>query len=196
MSKFKFRFKLTGLEIEVEGDREHAPQIAENIGRQLSSFMQPAGLIEVPQEPPSSPVIDGNDVVRASRGPRRRRSSRSSASANGAAGESIPSWGHDPTKWGTPRQDWKSTQKIAWMLAVIEKANGQRAELTGAQIANAFNNKFKSAGVLRRGNVARDLGNSSEMFGEMEGRWFLKEKGDQAAEKLIIEARGQSPEGA
>lgn len=191
MSKFKLTFKLAGLEIEVEGDREYAPQIAENIGRQLSQIMQPAALIDPQGDPPTAGVIEGKSTDQPRRTGRRRRvAARATGSSQQADSSGIPGWEHNPQKWGTPNQDWKSPQKIAWMLLVMEKASGKRAELTSTQVADAFNAKFKSAGLIRRGNVARDLGNSSDLFGEMEGRWFLKEKGTQAAEKLIAEAVG------
>lgn len=77
------------------------------------------------------------------------------------------------------------------MLYVIEQANGQRAELRPGTIESLFNDKFRSAGPVRRQNIPRDLGNAQDQFGELEGKWFLKDKGHQEAERLVGEATGQ-----
>jgi hypothetical protein len=192
MSKFKLRVKLSGLEIEVEGDREHAPQIADHIGHQLSQMMQPAALIEAPENHhEGGATVEAQTTPNGSRATRRRR--RSGKSGTGVVSEATPitTWDHNTDRFGTPLQEWKSVQKIAWMLLVIERTNGTKADMTVTQIANAFNEKFRSSGMIHRGNVSRDLGNASDQFGEMEGRWFLKEKGREAAEKLILEATGK-----
>lgn len=42
MSKFKFKLKLQGLEIEMEGAREDIPSMANSLGGHLAGLMQPA----------------------------------------------------------------------------------------------------------------------------------------------------------
>lgn len=42
MSKFKFKFKLQGLEIEMEGAKEDIPLMANSLGNHLAGLMQPA----------------------------------------------------------------------------------------------------------------------------------------------------------
>jgi len=190
MSKFKLKVKLSGLEIEVEGDQEHAPKIAENIGYQLSQIMQPAALIEAPENRHEGPMIEAQNTANGSRSTRRRRRGNKTGTNGGSETTPATTWNHNLDRFGTPLQEWKSVQKIAWMLLVIEKANGTKAEMSTTQIARTFNEKFKSSGIIYKGNVARDLGTTSDQFGEMEGRWFLKDKGREAAEKLILEATG------
>lgn len=192
MSKFKLRVKLSGLEIEVEGDREHAPQIAENIGHQLSQMMQPTALIEAPENHHEGPTIEAQNTANGSRPTRRRRRGFKNGTNPGSETTRPTMWSHDTDKFGTPLQEWKSAQKIAWMLLVIEKVTGTKPEMSTTQIANTFNEKFKSTGIIYKGNVGRDLGVASDQFGEMEGRWFLKERGREAAGKLILEATGKA----
>ncbi|HVJ08915.1 MAG TPA: hypothetical protein VM554_11060 [Acidisarcina sp.] len=191
MGKFRVKVKLTGLEIEVEGDREFAPEIAQNVSQQLGKVLQAPALIGAAKNG-SGVVIDVEEVPsNGARQPRRRKpgSGRASASSNGAASSAI-NWEHDAARFGTPKQDWKAVQKIAWLLYVLEESTGQKVELTPTQVENTFNGKFRSAGLIRRGNVARDLGNNSDQFGEVEGKWFLKDVGRQAAIKLVAETLG------
>jgi hypothetical protein len=189
MSKFKLKLKLTGLEIEIEGDRESAPQMADNIGRQLSQMIQPAALIEAPREPL---IIDADYSSNGGRPPRRRRQAAKTAPSSGIGESSATAWNHDADKWGTPRQEWKSIHKIAWMLYVMEKATGKRPELGTGRMATAFNSTFRSSGLVHQGSIARDLKREPDMFGEMKGKWFLKDKGNQlVVEKLLPEALGK-----
>lgn len=192
MSKFRVHVKLTGLEIEVEGDREHATEIADNISRQFGKVIQPVALIEAPTNNAPTVEAEAPSNGASSRSARRKRQMGRASSATGGSDGTGVDWKHDVDKWGTPRQEWKSPQKMAWLLYVVEQANGKRTELIPAHIATAFNNRFKSAGPIIRQNVGRDLGNNPELFGEMEGRWFLKDKGRQEGEKLVAEARGQA----
>jgi hypothetical protein len=192
VSRFKVRLKLSGLEIEIEGDREYAPQIAENIGRQLSQIIQPVALIEAPKTGQGETILAEVDGGRDRTSRRKRQGTRSAVSGSGDA--ALVTWTHDAGKWGTPRQDWKANQKIAWMLYVIGQANGTKSELTTVQIANAFNGKFRSAGGVHQGNVSRDLKSEPDLFGEIEGKWFLKDKGIQTVvERLLPEATGAVP---
>lgn len=183
MSKYRVMVKLSGLEIEVEG--EHAPELAQNISRHLSSIIQPAALLDAPQDPP--PVTSSGAVP--TNGSRRRR--KASAPAVGGGASSVD-WNHDASKWGTPRQEWRLSQKLAWLLYVIEQANNQKQELGASILANVFNENFKSAGVVHQSNVARDLKKEPDLFGELRGKWFLKDAGRQAAIKLVAEATGQA----
>jgi hypothetical protein len=45
MSKFTVKVKLQGLEIEVEGTREDAPRLAQQIGKQLGGLLQAPALL-------------------------------------------------------------------------------------------------------------------------------------------------------
>jgi hypothetical protein len=56
-------------------------------------------------------------------------------------------------------------------------------------MVDIFKTKFREAGLLHRGNIA-NLGNNPEFFGSVDGRWFLKQGGKDAAENLIAESEG------
>ncbi len=43
-NKFKFKLKITGFEMEVEGSREEVEVITSNIGAQLRGMVQPQGI--------------------------------------------------------------------------------------------------------------------------------------------------------
>jgi hypothetical protein len=188
MAKFKVKVKLTGLEIEVEGDSEYgAPQIAQNISRQLGKVIEPMTLIEDEiDDAPATPAL--NAPANGTRQRKRRAGSKGGSATGGAASQPL-AWTHDATRWGTPVQTWRSPKKIMWLLHVIGEATGKdNLDMSPTEIADTFNERFRSAGKLNRANIARDLGNNSEEFSEMSGRWFLKQKGHDEAKKLIAEA--------
>lgn len=193
MGKFRVKLKLTGLEIEVEGDREHAHEIAQNVGKQLAQVIQPVAMIEASKNLREPMIIDAADA--SSNGARHStRRKRTTTSSGGGADGSAVTWTHDPNRWGTPRQEWKSVQKIAWLLFVLQEAKGQAQQLGTGILANTFNDMFTSAGVVHQGNLARDLKREPDLFGEMRGKWFLKDKGRQfATDKLLPEALGKVP---
>ena len=93
MSKFRVRLKLQGLEIEVEGDREHAPEMAQNIGKQLAHVIQPIALIEAPKNGDGKTIIDASEAPEnVGRASRRRRAIRTSTTASPVTARRL----HDP----------------------------------------------------------------------------------------------------
>jgi len=184
-ANFEVTFELKELKIHVKGDREIAPSIADNVGKHFGKVLSPAGLIEAPTDGHNGhKVIEGT----ATPAPRpRRRSGTKSASSNGGTTTTV-NWNHDPAKWGSPIQTWKQWQKIMWLLYVVEEETSKH--LTTTEMTDIFKDKFKSAGLLVKGNIPRDLGNQSDYFGEVDGRWYLKQAGKQDAARLVSEARG------
>ncbi|HEY3975246.1 MAG TPA: hypothetical protein VGM18_19745 [Candidatus Sulfotelmatobacter sp.] len=118
---------------------------------------------------------------------RTRKSGRASSSS--AAADSPITWTHDPSRWGSPVQTWKPFQKIAWLLRVVEQEIG-KADLSAAEIADIFQARFKDAGLIVKRNIARDVGGKAELFGSLDGRFFLKQSGKELADKLVTEAKG------
>ena len=45
MSKFKVKLKIQGFELEIEGSREDAGLLSQNLGKQMNSILQPMGAI-------------------------------------------------------------------------------------------------------------------------------------------------------
>jgi hypothetical protein len=186
-ANFEVTFELKELKIHVKGDREIAPSIANNVGKHFGNVLSPAGLIEAPKNAQSteSKVIEVSDST-----PPRKRGKRTAKTAPSNGDSSAPiNWAHDATRWGTPIQSWKAFQKIAWLLQVVEQETGKK-DLTPTEMVETFNARFRDSGLLVKGNVPRDLGSKSDLFGSLDGRYFLKQGGKDLAERLIGEAKG------
>lgn len=191
MSKVKFKFKITGLELEFEGSREDVPMITNAIGNQVQNMLNPPaeilnGEVEVIESTPKSATIST---------PKKRRKPSKSGSSNGQQvspkeGATI-TWKHDPKKYSSPVQEWKTAQKALWVLYVVSEESNTD-ELSASVIADIFNREFKRAGTIRGTNISRDFGKlklgKDALVGETVGSpstWFLTEKGKSEVLNLI-----------
>jgi len=190
LANFEVTFELKELKIHVKGDREIAPSIADNVGRHFASVLSPAGLIEAPKNGHNGNGVDKVIDADAVPPPRRRKknASKSSASVTGDGAAPI-TWSHDTTRWGSPVQTWKAYQKIVWLLHVVEQETGKKDQ-TPTEMAETFHARFRDAGLLVKGNIPRDLAIKPELFGSLDGRYFLKQAGKELAERLVNEAKG------
>jgi len=193
MAKFKLKIKLQGLEIEVEGTKEDAPMIANNIGQQLTGLLQPASSIAGVDEgkDQKSPVHDDEPDGKKQR--TRKRRAVGNGKVTDARFTEMPSWTHDSMKWGMPTQKWSTSDKAIWLLYVVSQATDYK-ELTATQIAETFNGQFRQAGSIRATNVSRDFGllkinqkEVGETVGQGAGRWFLTQAGLTRAQAKIKE---------
>jgi hypothetical protein len=185
LGNFKIVVEMKELKIHVEGAREIAPEIASNVANQIAAIVQPAALIEGRSENHSGVI----DVPATAAGSRKTRK-RTTASKSDSGTKAPVSWNHDPAKWGTPIQGWPLSKKALWLLQVVADATGDASGLTLDQITDSFNSKFPDSGLINRTNIKRDLSNKEELFGTLEGRWFLKQAGKTEAATLIAEAKG------
>lgn len=183
-ANFEVHVEIEKLKIHVKGDREIAPEVANNVAQQISGIFQPSGLLEAPQN-----GNNGNKVIDAPPAPPARRARRKNSATPGSGDAKTPNWNHDANKWGTPLQTWKQPQKITWLLHVVEQ-EGVSKDLSPTEITDIWESKFRTAGLLNRRNIARDLGNNPDNFGAVDGRWFLKQGGKTAAAALVNEAKG------
>ncbi|HYM76117.1 MAG TPA: hypothetical protein VE377_09090 [Candidatus Dormibacteraeota bacterium] len=184
-ANFEVHVEIEKLKIHVKGDREIAPEVANNVAQQISGIFQPSGLLEAPKD-----GQNGHRVIEASApaAPARRgRRKNSGPAANGGA--KTLNWNHDATKWGTPVQTWTQVQKINWLLHVVEQ-EGVSKDLSPVEMSDVWESKFRTAGLLTRTNIGRDLKNNPDNFGAVDGRWFLKQGGKTAAAALVNEAKG------
>jgi hypothetical protein len=190
LANFEVTFELKELKIHVKGDREIAPSIADNVGRHFATVLTPAGLIEAPKSGHSGNGSDKVIDAEAVTAPRRKRKSaaKSNASATGDGAAQI-TWSHDSTRWGSPVQTWKAYQKIAWLLHVVEQETGKKDQ-TPTELVETFHARFRDAGLLVKGNIPRDLAGKPDLFGSLDGRYFLKQTGKELAERLVNEAKG------
>ncbi|PYU53071.1 MAG: hypothetical protein DMG48_02195 [Acidobacteria bacterium] len=184
MSKLTIKVELQGLKIEVEGSREDVPRLAQKVGEQIGSLVQPALLLEGESSRPVD--SNGDDRALSEQGKTRRRR------VGGGSGRRTPAeeidLSIDPAKHGSPRQTWNGVQKSIWLLHVAGKA------LSSYSIEKAFNAQFRAAGPLRRQNVARDLdkeklkGKEAPVGAEISDgttKYFLTDAGSALAKKLI-----------
>lgn len=205
MAKYEIEMELQGFKLRVKGERpDDIPHITDQIGRQLTGFLQPpADMID--RQPPKqiesqvvgnrakNPSDDENKKGNKNRGRGSRR-----RTSNGDGTPSAPiTWHHDPAKWGMPTMDWTAGQKIIWTLYVVSKETG-KTEVGGPSIAETFNMQFKQFGPLTKQNMPRDLGNlkakaPAQVMDNSTARpitWYLTEEGIKEAEKLIAGAKG------
>jgi hypothetical protein len=191
MAKFKVRFKIEKLELEIEGERETLPAITHGLKQQMTGFLQaPATVIGIEELPrvPSTVISDGNGGREVT--PKRKRRNRSSETEDSA---SAPiDFRHDSTKWGNPKQEWTTVQKAMWLLFVLSKQT-EHKELGYTCIAETFNKHFRQAKAIQKGNVGRDLGKAklASLVGEdttkTPSAWYLTSEGEKTVQKLIGE---------
>jgi hypothetical protein len=193
MSKFKFKLKLQGLELEMEGSRDDIPLMAQNLGNQLAGLMQPAADMATGESSGTEPaqIIDHSPNDKAKLKKRKKRG----GNAQAAADESPAiEWQHDASRYGTPQQSWSTAKKAIWLLHVVSKET-HLSQLTAPQIADTFNRKFRQAGTIRATNVSRDLGaaklKTPALTGEDTAKavseWFLTDAGSKSAQDSIKE---------
>jgi hypothetical protein len=190
---FEVYVEVEKLKIQIKGDRAITTEISDQVSHQISSMLQPSAYLEAPAENQNGQhVIDAPPASTA--GKRRKRgSSKQPVATAGGAGQLD--WAHDAAKYGTPVQDWKQWQKIAWLLHVVEQ-EGIRKDLSPSEMADIYKNKFRAAGLLTRQNIARDLNTQTDYFGSVDGRWFLKQGGKAVAATLVAEAKGEKASAA
>lgn len=198
MSKFRIKMKLQGLELEIEGAREDAAAISQNIGAQLSSMMQPVtGIID--GEAPHRNGFSGSAPQLINVTPRKTRRARQSQS--GAAADSdgpqVINFVSSPEKFGNPQQTWKTADKALWLIYVLQE-NKMGTEFSTKALVDTFNTHFKQSGKITTSNVSRDLGRLKTKKPALVGEnatsnpptWFLVEEGRKRAQGLVGEALG------
>jgi len=202
MAKFKVRLKVTGFELEVEGSREDVPLIAQSVGQQFTGMLQPAADIvegEIVSDDSSRAEAPTNSTKPSTKKRTSSRRKSSVPSNSGAASEDVLNWVHDPAKWGNPQQRWVTSQKAIWLLYVARHETGT-TYMSSSLIAYTFNKHFPQAKTIQVSKVSRDLGRlkvkKDSAVGENTTQtppaWFLTQKGEEEARKLVLEALGQT----
>jgi hypothetical protein len=203
MSKFKMKLKVTGFELEIEGDRQDVPLIARNVSAQLGAMVQPANDIAQGTAPrlgrdaidvTPTPTPEGTSSKKS-----RGRPRKGSPGASSATELDAFDWSHDVASWGNALQSWNTLQKSVWLLYVMDKQNVAK-DASAAQIANTFNKHFRQAKPILAANVSRDLGKAKSTppakVGEQTTsdphKWFLTEEGLKLAAELVKAARGET----
>jgi len=149
MSKFAIKIELQGLKIEVEGAREDAPRIAQQIGKQVGGLLQaPATLASGNGNLVLEGEVDDNGGGRKTRTPRKTGGTKTPAD--------DVNLNHDPEKYSAPKQEWTQAQKAIWFLYIVGE-QAQIRQLTSYSIAKNFNKYFKASGQINGGNVMKGL---------------------------------------
>lgn len=202
MSKFRVSIKIQGLELEVEGTRDDVPALRKSLTQQLGGLFVPAMEI-VDSVSSSQPPTDSTTVTEETNKRKRKPRATHSRSSGETREEKPVDWRHDTTKYGSPKQAWKTADKALWLL-YVSAIEANVKELSGSQIVLTFNKHFRQAGQLKIWNVNRDLGRLktssqgqpplvSEDTTKNPPTWFLTEAGIKAAQKLVGESLGQQP---
>lgn len=197
-NKFKFKFKITGLELEVEGSKEDVAAITSNFGEQLKSLAQPKGVMNdfnVATVDSEATIIEENKSLP----PKKRKTTKKIVSNSNSEKHEAIDFINNSTLYSAPLQKWTTLQKSLWTLFVIQKEK-KLNELSTQQIEKTFNKHFKSAKTIRATNVSRDLGSkklgSDALVGEdlsaSPSKWFLTEKGIKTIEDLINQEKNQN----
>lgn len=206
MAKFKLKMKLQGFELEVEGSREDVPLITQSMAEQFAGLLQPMtaiveGSSQVSDVVDNSPVslLEQESSIRKKSKRKRTSPQRSDSAAVGDG--NIINWRHDPAKYGSPQQKWKTSDKAIWLLYVAGEESNEK-ELSTAQISATFNKHFRQAKIIQSSNVSRDLGKLkvsqnapvAEDTTLNPAKWYLTDEGVKLAAALVAKAVGGGDE--
>lgn len=195
MSKFRMKLKLQGLEVEIEGQREDVSLIGRAVGDQVASLLEPAVHIADGERPTPQMINVSPQLPDGAKRASRRRARTPVATTENSAGQQID-FRHDPMKYGTPSQQWITSQKATWLLYVVKETTGV-AELTTGQIVKLFNTHFRQSKTVTSSNVSRDLGRlkmaNPSQVGEDNSKnpatWYLTEEGVRQVQALIAQSK-------
>lgn len=195
-NKFKFKLKITGFEMEVEGSKEDVASITSNVSSQLKNLVQPKGITDddIEIEDGIATVIPQPIALPVKKKSRAKRNNTSSAPGSKKEVGGAIDFVVDIQKYGSPKMAWSTLQKSLWMMYVI-KETLSNDELTLAQITETFNKHFKQAKTIRHSNVSRDLGSSKVKSPSLVGEnttvspatWYLTEEGIRTVQNLLME---------
>jgi hypothetical protein len=199
VSKFRIKMKLQGLELEIEGAREDAAVISQNIGAQLSSMMQPvSGIIEGEISHDGAVPVQAPQIINGAVKKQRRTRKQSSVIGSDSQESTVIDFKSSPEKFGNPQQQWKTADKALWLIYVLQE-NSKGTEFSTKAIVDTFNKHFKQSGRITTSNVTRDLGRlktntTPTVIGENSSNspstWYLTEAGIKKAQGLVAEALG------
>jgi len=204
MTKFKVSVELQGYKVElgsvkvsVEGDKDDAPRIAQQIEKQLSGMIQAPTVMAPTALTPGGDnlrplVIDGQAPSQEAAVAKKRAARKSGGGGMKATAE-VLKLSIDPATYGSPTQSWTTAQKAIWLLYVIRESLDVK-QLTAASITKNFNHHFRSAGSIIAGNVSKYL--EKERLKGMEAtvgadtssgtaEYFVTQKGEILAQQLI-----------
>jgi hypothetical protein len=194
-NKVKFRLKITGFELEMEGTKESTSQITTQVNNTLKGLVSPPSLDESASNNGGKSRTEDSDVIIESSSIKRR--TRKSKSQNQFAEPEAIEFVHDGERYGMPSIKWNTATKSIWLLYVV-KHIAKKDSISTKQIKATFNKQFKHAKTIL--NVARDLGHSKleapyyvgEDTTKNPHEWYITESGEKYIQKLIADMKLQA----
>lgn len=189
MNKFKVSFKITGLELQVEGSRDDVGLITNSIGQQFKGLIEPIGSVANGDEKSNLAITEDGEFSEY----KPKKGKKKAHVSTGKKEKPAPiEFKNNSTKYGSPIQGWTTLEKAMWMLYVLRSENNLE-ELHAREIADTFNTHFKQQGTIRATNVSRDFGNqkagAKALLGENANvnpaKWYLTEEGVKTVQKQI-----------
>jgi hypothetical protein len=195
-NQFKFKLKITGFELEVEGSKEDVAAITSSVANQLKGLTTP----QVFGDNTEIEDVEVTEVSTTSLPPApKKKNARKRSSSSGSANMKIEpiDFKNDPKKYSAPSMSWTTLQKALWLMYVINNEKNI-SELSIAQITNTYNTYYKQSKTIRATNVARDLGKVKLGSGAFVGEnsalsphlWYLTDGGDLHVQNIIKESKG------
>ena len=195
MAKRRIKFKLgeikiTGVELEIEDEREQATAALAALQNQLAAVVQPA-VNKALLGTGAGQIIEANATTSQNgtvTGGRKRRK----LGASGGSNTTDPiTLAHDPGKHGNPQQGWTTPNKGIWLLWTVEQATG-KTQLAISEIVSTFNQHFRHFGTITASNLTRDFGVLRKKTPPPVGvdtnqspqLWYLLDSGKGLAERL------------
>lgn len=189
MNKFKVSFKITGLELQVEGSRDDVGLITNSIGQQFKGLVEPISSVASADEKSHLAITEDGEFSEYK--PKKGKKKTQITSGKKQKLTAIE-FKNDSIKYGSPIQGWTTLEKAMWILYVLRSENSLE-ELSAREIADTFNTHFKQQGTIRATNVSRDFGNqkagAKALLGENANvnpaKWYLTEEGVKTIQKQI-----------
>jgi hypothetical protein len=196
MTKLKVSLKITGFELNIEGERSEVPEVARSLGNQISDLILGSasaadGLVQTPVSFSQVASVDDQN-----RGKRRKTSSRvTRKEIDSSSRQASLEWNHDPSKFGNPIPEWNTLEKCIWLLYVV-KESANVNQCSASAIAEAFGQKFRQQGPIRGSNVSKYLGQAksktkdrpalvSDDTSKNPSEWYLLDAGIKMAQDLV-----------
>lgn len=195
MARFELEIEVTGLKFKIKGDKpELQQQMAGEFAKAVSGVVEPVmRAASNPGEVPALTAASPQPAQVITAAPTRARRARAHRVLTSERADAGPQWRHDPVKWGTPLQAWKTPEKVIWLLRVAD-GEVQRGELTTGELSHSFNSMFKEAGTIGTKNFPRDVAKSKQngLLNQDPStqKWYLTSKGKEVADRLILDAKG------
>jgi len=193
-NKFKFKLKITGFELEVEGSKEDVAAITSTVSNQLKGLTSPPVISDnaVTEDIDSTEVSNGMLHTPSPKKKKTRKAKTPGSSSSPAIKVEAIDFRNDPNKYGNPSLQWSTVEKATWILYVVQNEK-KISELTLTQISKTFNKHFRQSKEIRPSNISRDFGKAKQGATPLvqenattnPSAWYLTTQGETYVQNLI-----------